>query len=409
MLAMGPVRSGQRAAAADGLAWIELQAARGGIKMKRRVIPLLVVAGLLGFASPAWANAGTPLMWAGMLHLVAGNALIGLLEGALLGWLFGAPRGRAMSVMILANYISAWLGGLLIRGAIVDSLPMDLDNGWMWFWVMVAVTYGITLALEWPFVAWCFRETGDWLRRSLQSSLVVQSVSYVLLFGWYWAASGTSLYTRMDIVPVSELDLPEFVRVYYIRLADGSVCQRELAGSIEQKVFDLQSANKNDRLFARRNAADTNRWDLMARRETDDRRPPELVEVRTNLVGETAADLRMMEDGPRGTWFSIGEAPRIGSATRSPWAFRAGFWPVEGLRGHQKATGERVHFSYETPFGAWTVRNAVHLPSDIVLFQLGDNQICSFDPATRRVALLWHGRGPVAVIEEGQDGRQVER
>ncbi len=56
--------------------------------------------------------------------------------------------------------------------------------------------------------------------------------------------------------------------------------------------------------------------------------------------------------------------------------------------------------AYETPFGAWPVRNAVHLPSDKVLFQLGDDQICGFDPVNRRVALLWRGRGAVPVIKK---------
>ncbi len=48
------------------------------------------------------------------------------------------------------------------------------------------------------------------------------------------------------------------------------------------------------------------------------------------------------------------------------------------------------------------IRNAVQLPSDKALFQLGENQICVFDPATRQVALLWRGRGPVAVMEKGK-------
>ena len=65
-------------------------------------------------------------------------------------------------------------------------------------------------------------------------------------------------------------------------------------------------------------------------------------------------------------------------------------------------TSESVRFSYETPFGAWTVRNAVHLPYDKVLFQLGDDQICAFDPVRRRVGLLWRGRGPVPVIGKAQ-------
>ena len=34
------------------------------------------------------------------------------------------------------------------------------------------------------------------------------------------------------------------------------------------------------------------------------------------------------------------------------------------------------------------------------LLQLGDDQICAFDPVTRRVAFLWRGRGPVPVMEK---------
>jgi len=36
------------------------------------------------------ANAGTPLMWAGALHLTLGNLVIGLLEGGLLIYWLGS-------------------------------------------------------------------------------------------------------------------------------------------------------------------------------------------------------------------------------------------------------------------------------------------------------------------------------
>lgn len=183
-----------------------------------QVIVRIVVVGLLAFPPCASANAGTPLMWAGMLHLVVGNALIGLLEGGLLARLCQIPPGKAIGTMIAANYFSAWVGGLFVLGGIVPVLPMDLNNGWVWFWVMVV--------------------------------------------------------------------------------------------------------------------------------------------------------------------------------------FSAGFWPVEGLRGKDPVSGKEIRFAYETPFGAWTVRNAVLLPSDKVLFQLGNDQICGFSPVDRRVALLWRGRGPVPVIEK---------
>src|SRR5688572_5567562 len=146
--------------------------------MKPSPAILLVLAGVVALPQQAYANAGTPLMWAGMLHLAVGNALIGILEGYLLAWLFGVPRAKAVGIMIAANYISAWVGGLLIRGAIVKVLPMDLNNGWFWFWVMVVTTFGLTLLLEWPFVAWGFRGVQNWLVRSVRASLVVQGSSY---------------------------------------------------------------------------------------------------------------------------------------------------------------------------------------------------------------------------------------
>jgi hypothetical protein len=240
---------------------------------------------------------------------------------------------------------------------------------------------------------------------------VVQSSSYILLFGWYWMASGTSLYTKMHVVAPEELALPESVLVYFIAASDGNVYRRGLASRDEQRIYELHSKDDNDRLFVRPSALDTNRWDLMARLETGDRRNPRFVEVLTNLLMQAALDWRSSDSDPpdyEGTWFSFGKVQGLGSATNSQWEFWAGFWPVEGLRGSQKETGNRVRFSYETPFGAWTVRNAVHLPTDKVLFQLGDDQICGFDPVERRVALLWHGRGPVPVIEMGMSHNITE-
>ena len=370
--------------------------------MKRRLVLYFCFLGVAALPQQAWANAGTPLMWAGIVHLFIGNVLIGIGEGSLLTWLFAVPKAKTIGAMVLANYVSAWLGGLFIRSAIVKALPMDLTNGWMWFWIMVGATYFITLLIEWPFIAWCFRGTQHWLGRSLRASLVVQSASYVLLFGWYWMSSGTSLYTQMHIVAPAELSLPGSVVVYFIAPGDGDVYRRPLTGGSEQKICVLHSAADNDRLFVRPSASDTGRWDLVARLETRDRRDPRFVDVLTNMLVEAAPDLHTSrsDDPAAGTWFNFGEVPTLSIATNNPWKFWAGFWAMEGLRASHKPTEERVQFSYETPFGAWMVRNAVHLPSDKVLFQLGHDQVCAFDPASKKVALLWHGRGPVPLIEK---------
>jgi hypothetical protein len=66
--------------------------------MKHRPLLLLVLVGLVALPQQAFANVGTPLVWAGTLHLVIGNALIGFLEGILLsslgmaGWIVHSRR-----------------------------------------------------------------------------------------------------------------------------------------------------------------------------------------------------------------------------------------------------------------------------------------------------------------------------
>ncbi len=210
----------------------------------------------------------------------------------------------------------------------------------------------------------------------------------------------------MDIVASADLALPESVFVYFISSEDGDVYRGQLTGGSEQKIFELNSTDRYDRLFIRPSTTDSNHWDLVARFETESRSNPHFVDVLTNMMVEAAPELRSSRTGTPlnegTTWLNFGRAQRLGSATNSHWKFWAGFWPmpIEGLEASNETTGESVRFSYDTPFGAWRVQNTFHLPSDKALFQLGDDQICAFDPVRRQVALLWKGRGPVPVIEK---------
>lgn len=338
-------------------------------------------------------------MWAGMLHLVFGNLLIGLLEGYVLAMLFRLPKAKTVGMLILANYFSAWVGGLFLGGAFMRTLPLDVSNAWFFFWGMVVFTYVMTILLEFPFVAHSLRRAPGWLGKSIRGSLVIQTVSYVLLFGWYWSASGTSLYTKMEIVPLPAITLPEKVLLYFIDTDDGDVYAVNLKTPGKRKVFDLQSTEPNDRLCVRVSSANSNQWDLVARLVTDS----EMVTIKEGFATEAAPTWRGTHTDPaqeEDSWFNFGPVARLGSARDSLWDFESGFWPIEGLHGTQTNTGRHVGFAFETPFVEWTVRNATLLPGDIVLFQLGHNQICVFDPTTKRVALVTKGRGPIAVMEE---------
>lgn len=363
---------------------------------------ILAISLLLAIPSVAQANAGTPLMWAGMLHLVFGNLIIGIVEGILLAKFFGLTKRKCIGLMVLANYLSAWLGGLVIGNAISKALPMGLYTAWPLFWFMVLVTYILTLLLEVPFVVLAFRGDPAWRRKSIRASFLVQSISYVALFGWYWLASGTSLYTETEVVELSSISLPENVLVYFISVDDGDVYEGSLREPQWKNIHDLNSSRRNDRLFVKPSDTQTNSWDLMARLETDEHRKPEIVTVEERFAVVAAPSWRSTNTDPpqyEGSWFNFGQVPKLGDAQSSLWEFWSGFWPIEGLRGTHATSEKRVHFSLETPFVAWSVRNATHLPTDKVLLQLGDDQLCVYDPETKRIALLTRGRGPIAVME----------
>ncbi|MFM2082879.1 MAG: hypothetical protein RL380_1570, partial [Verrucomicrobiota bacterium] len=153
--------------------------------MKRRTSLLLVFV-LVLVPQVASANAGTPLMWAGMLHLVFGNALIGLGEGWLIALVFKCPKPRCIGLMIAANYFSAWVGGWLLTSRFATKFDWNLYTAWRLFWLFVVVTYLMTILLELPFIALCFWRQEKCRSRSFKASLLAQTVSYLCLFGWYW-------------------------------------------------------------------------------------------------------------------------------------------------------------------------------------------------------------------------------
>ena len=368
------------------------------MKLFRKILAILL---LLAVPSVAEANAGTPLMWASMLHLVFGNLLIGIAEGALLAKVFGLSARRCIGLLIMANYLSAWLGGLFIGNAIAKVLPMGLHNAWPLLWLMVFMTYALTLLIEYPFVAIAFRGDSSWRQKSIRGSLIIQTLSYFFIFGWYWLASGTSLYTKTEVVAISSISLPEKVLVYFISVEDGDIYMGSLQDRQWKKIFDLNSSRQNDRLFARPSDKNVNSWDLVARLDTDDRQKPNLVTVAEQFSFNSPQrdDILTALPQDESSWFNFGPVSRLGEAQSSKWDFSSGFWPIEGLSGTEKISGERVWVSLETPFVAWVVRNVVHLPTDKVLLQLGDDQICIYDPEKKQIALVAQGRGPIAVLQ----------
>ena len=352
--------------------------------------------GMALWPAVAVANAGTPLMWARGIHLFIGNLAIGIGEGCLLAILFRKRAAPCIGVMIAANYCAAWIGGLLLTPKLSDSLGLDLNNAWRWLWIMVVAAYVLTVLLEWPFVAFCLRGSSGWLRKSIGGSLVVQTASYLVILGWYWAASGTSLYREVAIVPAAEIHVPKGTVLYFIAHDDGDVYARDLSQEAPRKVYELGSRSWYDRLQVTKSDADGGRWDLIARLVTDQKEPT----LKTVLPDFAAVVPAPTERSGSEDSFNIGDVPRLGTAGKSGWRFWSGFWAFEGLNGENAKDGRRLHLSLETPFLEWYIRNATQLPGDQVVFQLGRDQICILDPDAKKIALVARGWGPIVAIRD---------
>ncbi len=210
------------------------------------------------------ADAGTPLVWGGAFHLFIGNAIIGLFEGWLLARFFGLSKRRCVGFLIPANYLSAWVG-IMLMSFLFNRFATDIYSGLRVTWLLIAASYLLTLLVEWPFVALCFRGTQRWFTGSIKGSVLVQSASYVLLFGGYWLLSGTSLYTNMSVVLPGQISAPRGVVMFFIACSDGNVYRSELGSFTDTKVAELNSTNHwEDHLELKESQADSNYWDLAA-------------------------------------------------------------------------------------------------------------------------------------------------
>lgn len=346
------------------------------------------------------ADVGTPLIWATLFHMTLGNACIGVLEGTLLASLYRIPASRAIWLMILANYFSAWVGWSYLH-LLVDRNNISLDNAASVLAGTIVAAYATTLVLEWPFVAGCFWRAEKPLRRSVIASILVQSISYVLLIGWYGLASVNSLCTDMTIVSPDQIALPRDVCIYFIADEDGNVYSRELGTGQTRQVYDLKSRDFEDCLSFQVSESEAGFQKIVALLDPSDRNEPNVVDLDIAVHDENCP---LREDGrpmmaDKFLSPSRGIAPKLGSAYGSPWSFKAGFWAAQGLSGENTKTGEQFRFAIETPFIRWNVRHAILLPGEQVLFQLGTRQVCILDLKARKVAVLCFGYGAVAVLE----------
>lgn len=351
----------------------------------------------------ASANAGTPLMWAAMLHLVIGNLFIGLGEGFVLARLFKLPVLKTAGVMVAANYLSAWVGYRALASLAPNVLPWILGGQPLYqaalvLWGVGLSSYLASVVLELPFCWFCLRVEDRTWRKALVGSLAAQTASYALLVPYYLSASPTSLVTSTQHDASLRFASGQRAWVYFIAPERGDIFRIRPDGSDRQFVLAAGVTNQFHRLLLLP-THDEAAWNLTLVMERGDATEGNLRKV---LVERIARRTRKAQvpDFIEDSRFSFGEPVDYRTEAEKKWDIRLGYWAAGGVRATKLTTQEHRHFALEAPFLMdWYARNATVLPDGLIIYQLGQ-QIVALDVERKLVGFITLGGGPVVVLEE---------
>lgn len=322
------------------------------------------------------ANAGTALIWAGLLHLLIGNLIIGIGEAFILRRWFGSERWRSRTLMILGNYFSMLVGLVFIVSWLAGWFREDLYTLRSTHLLLYALAFVVSLVLEWPFVYGALQPEAGRLKRSIVASLVVQTISNVLVLLWYLPSTTSPQAQGWTLLPPEQVQLPPGVVMYYIGEEDGAVYRMAAGARPGEKICDLRSKDPREHLaFARSEKEST----------------ATLVSSVASLPVTIEKPVSDVVITPINAWPRWGEVPVLGSEREGD--YYADVWPDSGLY-----LGRDNRFAVGLPYLRWAARNAVELPNGRVVLQLGQSQICLVDPKAKTAGVLVRGRGPAFAL-----------
>ncbi len=341
----------------------------------------------------AFGDAGTPLMWASALHLFIGNAIIGIGEGLVLSFVFKFRKTLGIPVMIVANYFSM-IAGVFLLDLLSRQVHLTLYQGKSALWLAAVLSFVATIFLEWPFIMFLFKKQAGWLKKSLQGSFLVQSISYLVIIPWYLISSTASLYSGSELVHDFSFSRNQSALIYYIA-PDHNIYKMHLRGNVPELVMKTGPLFLNASLSLTA-SPDSRSCDLYL-----DRWDAPSGELDKLLVHQRVAP----NDNGLCTKDEDADAPGdiydLRPRDQRAWRVWHGYWAADGLLMENEKTNERIRLAVETPFLAWGIRDLSVLPDDEVVFQLSDDQICLFARNGRKLGLITKGRSPIVVRAAG--------
>lgn len=357
--------------------------------MFSRQLPTIVV--LIAITAATWANMGTAVMIAAMMHFAFLNPIIALLEAALLMRWAQMPFSRALAAMLTANYLS-YFAGLLFGSplslelgkashtlleseiAFFHSLPYLLG-------LLTVVLFLLTVLIELPVVYLAGKCRWP---SALRNTVKVNILSYLLLVFFYLSSSDFG-FIRSQFESDLRFVQTQPTTVYYIA-PDGMLTAISLTGGAprllgkrvveDMRTLQLVYAFRGMHLERDKTTA---QWWLTFRNQR-------LLPIATNPPDSANAEIIHTLDWRQGEirW-------RITEIPDKP--------AVVHDKENRYSIGLVMPFHFDPcqSLGVFTMRNVSYLPGDYAVFELG-GRIWVLHMPTRRVGLLARGYMPVAIM-----------
>ena len=311
------------------------------------------------------ANSGTALMLATFAHLVIGNTFIGILEGLLISKFLKTSRLKSVLIMIIANYVSAWIGTIL-AGYGMNSLDLTIESLKLTLTIVLLSSLILTLLLEYPFLTWItfgLPITTTWKIKTL---ITIHLISYsLMIFPWYLYFSHLS-FLKLEVTNLDKIGNDPH-RLAFLGPEKKELIIYDLS---LQKIIETHPISLSDGSFAP--------WYL--------RTDPNFVHSRLLPPSfDSEDDRRMTRNLVRQLHQS--ETLQITLDSHFSW--------TNGLRIRDSQTGTEIYYKLETPFIDWSISSPTQLKDGLVIFELGRDQICLADFRQRKIALVARGSDPV--------------
>jgi hypothetical protein len=346
-------------------------------------------------AQNSYADAGTPLMWMAAGHLIFGNAIIGFFEGLILALLFRSGFVRCILIVVLANYISmaAGMAGVVSLEIIFDKC-ISIDGLLFSIVTLAAVSFVVTVVIEWPFYYWALKGVDRRRKRALIGCTLVNAASYILLVPIYLSVSATSLISEAKVVGVASMAQTNKAQVYYLSENMNELLRIRLDGTNGQEVMAFPPGVDDRELVI----CSVGGKPVIAVQWTGKEKglPQEVRKVVVDSIPGLVASCDPCESLTR--QYLRAQAD-LRAENERDWDVRTGFWAGDGLTAVNVKAGKKLWFALETPLVAWPFGKPSILPGDQVICQLG-RQIVLVDLNTSRIALIAWGSSPVVVLEK---------